>query len=236
MNRCMRWLVVSLAAAVSACGGGGDDSGNNGFVAPTNDFDARAAWHSMLSGSHVWTTNGVGSDGNAYTVSISVTPQATSVFPVTAATWALSTATIGLSQGSTPVSVGINQTYFDAATDLVVGVRNTSGNTTTCSVVAAQATSVPPMATKVGSSGPLFTMDELDGCLSNSAKVGTSTNTWSVEFEQGTTYFCMNSTERNLAGASVAAESDCVQIAADGTLGGKARISVTVGSFTLVAR
>jgi hypothetical protein len=96
--------------------------------------------------------------------------------------------------------------------------------------------SVPPSAAKVGTSGALATLDELDGCLASSAKVGTITVTWSLEFETGTSWFCSNSTERDPSAVVLSVESDCLQVSRDGTLGPAARITVQQGGVTLVAR
>jgi len=230
------WTAL-LAALLAGCGGGGSSSGDGGFKPPGDDIDARAAWENLLTTTRTWVVSGTASDGFSYTASISVAPGGALEFPVTGNTAARSIASIVLTRGATTVDSRIAETFFDAATGFVVGLRHTiDGVGTFCS--SATSAAVPPDAAELGSSGPLFTIDELDGCLASSAKLGTATQTWSVEFESetGITYFCTNATEQNLSGAVIATESDCIEVGADGSLGDKARVTVSSAGFTLVAR
>jgi len=231
-----RWIwAACLAAVLSACGGGGGSSGDDGFAPPSADFDAQAAWRNLLTNTRTWVVSGTASDGLDYVVSISIASGGTLEFPVTGVTAARSTASVAMSQGGTAVADGFNETFFDGASFFVIGTRNSAtGFGTSCSVATSAA--APPTAAAVGASGPLFTLDELDGCLSTSAKIGSATQTWSIESEAGIAYFCMNATERNVSGGVIATESDCVEIDEDGSLGPKARISVSAFGFTLVAR
>ncbi|HUG23570.1 hypothetical protein [Piscinibacter sp.] len=230
------WTVV-LAAALAGCGGGGSSSGDGGFKPPGDDVDARAAWENLLTTTRTWVVSGVASDGFSYTASISVAPGSALAFPVTGNTAARSIASIVLTRGAATVDSRIAETFFDAATGFVVGLRHSiDGVGTFCSPAASAA--VPPDAAANGSSGALFTIDELDGCLVSSAKIGSATQTWSVEFESetGITFFCTNATERTLSGSVIATESDCIEVSADGSLGNKARVTVSSAGFTLVAR
>ena len=226
--------VCGLTALLSACGGGGD-SGSSGFIAPTDDFNVFLAWRNLLTTSRTWNVSGVGSDGRTYDITLAIAPGATSIFPVTGTTAARSDTTVTSNVSGVGSSMGQQQIYFDGTTYAMVGIRNSSSvGSANCDVVTG-APSVPPSAVKVGSSGALATLDELNDCT-NSATVGTITVTWSLEFESGTTYFCSNTTERDLSSNVLSRESDCLQVNPDGTLGAKARVTVVQSGVTLVAR
>jgi len=228
------WAVALLAMALAGCGGGGSSSGDSGFTPPTDSFDVGAAWRNVLATTQTWTVSGIATDGYSYTESFAVAPGPTSIFPVTGASLSRSDVTLSLGLTGGTLTTQLNQVYFDAVTHLVAGTRISAGSVTVCSV--ATAASVPPSAALVGASGSLLSLDELDGCLATSPKVGTSTSTWSLEFEAGITYFCMNATVRNTTGAVVATESDCLQVSPSGALGARARITVSQNGVTLVAR
>jgi hypothetical protein len=230
------WIGALAIATLAACGGGGGSSG--GPPPSSASFDVNAGWRNVLTITRTWTVSGVASDGKTYTLAIGTAPGPGSTFPVTGAAAARADVSVLLSEGGTTVNSGVNQTFFDPVTYLVVGTRNSintpGGAVISCSV--ATSASVPPASATIGASGALDTLDELDGCLPTSAKVGTSTSTWSLETEAGINYLCLNSTVRDLNNALFATESDCLEIATNGTLGAHARITVAQGSFTLTAR
>jgi len=230
---CLRSACVLGAAALcSACGGGGDD--NSGVVAPAVDFDAFSAWAELLSGDRSWTVSGVGSDGRHYVITIATAAPVTSIFPVTGTTAARADTQI-TTDADGAVATGTQQAYFDGATLRIVGLRTSiAGSAAACDV--ATVTDLPPAAVRVNTTGVLATLDELDGCAGSSQKIGTIELTWSLEFEAGITYFCSNSTERDLAGNAVSFEGDCVQTSPDGSLGTAARVTVQQNGVTVVAR
>jgi hypothetical protein len=234
-------LLVALASAVlTACGGGGGGAGGGAPPPPPPSgpasVNAAMAWRNFLTTAQAWTVSGVGSNGNTYTLALTLTPGTTQTFPVTNVSYATTTANATLRIGNLDVQASNSVSYFDGTTYLLAGTRNTvppAGST--CSITTASA--VPPASASIGSSGSMHTFNDLNGCLVNSASEGSSTTTWSVEAESGITYFCLNTTSRNVAGAVESFEADCVQTAADGTLGAKARITLSqAGGFTLVAR
>jgi hypothetical protein len=227
-------VALGLTALLTACGGGGGDGGDSGFVPPADDFNVFAAWRNLLTTSHAWTVSGIGSDGRSYTFTIAGTPGPTSVFPVTGMVSARADTQLTTNANGTIVA-GTQETYFDAATLQLVGLRTVfNGSASACDI--ATAVDVPPAAVKVGTAGSLATLDELNGCAASSAKIGTITLTWSLEFEAGLTYFCSNSTERDPTGAVVSFEADCVRVSPDGTLGSAARVTVQQNGVTVIAR
>jgi hypothetical protein len=232
-------VLVALATAVlSACGGGGGDAGSGPpppAAGPTT-IDAAAAWRNFITTNQNWIVGGVGNDNKGYVINITLTPGTAQVFPLNGTTYATTTAAVATRIGGIDIPTTSNISYFNPTTYVLAGTRNTDANAApTCSETTASV--VPPTSAAIGSSGALQTFNDRNGCLSTSTSEGTSTTTWSVESEAGITFFCLNTTTRNLAGAVEATESDCVQSAADGTLGPKARVSLSqAGGFTLVAR
>jgi hypothetical protein len=226
-----------LALVLSACGGGGGSSGDSGFIPPTDDFDVRTAWTNFLVASRSWAVAGVANNGLGYDVTISVQPGATSVVPISGATAARSDTRLIVRENGATVGNALSETFHDAATRQMLGTRFTPlGGASLCSL--ASATAAPPQAAKIGASGALATLDERDGCSSSSASVGTATVRWSLAFEGGISYFCIDSTERDLAGNVLATESDCLEVSPDGSLGARARITITQPGtgFSLTAR
>jgi len=234
MNRVTRVLLLAGFALLSACGGGGD-SGHSGFIAPTHDFNAAAAWRNLLTTSATWVVAGRANDGLTYDLTISVAPASAAIFPVTNVVASRSNATIVFRQGNTILSNVLGETFFDT-NHLKLGARFTDNSSGASSCDEATSASVPPAAATIGNSGALGTADLLTGCLGDSLVAARSTSTWSLEFEAGISYFCVNSTERNLAGTVVATESDCLEVAATGTLGTRARVTVSDGNFMLTMR
>lgn len=233
-------LLVALSASVlAACGGGGGDAGGGPPPPPPpapTSINAAMAWRNFVTTSQSWSVTGLGSDGQTYTLGLVLTPGGTQMFPVNGNNYATTTASVQLRIGNLAVQSSNSISYFDGSTFVLAGTRNTvPPSPSTCSV--ATAATVPPTSAAIGASGALHTFNDLNGCLNSSPSEGSSTTTWSVESESGITYFCLNTTSRNLNGLVESTEADCVQAAADGTLGAKVRVTLTQsGGFTLTAR
>jgi len=235
MSRWSGWVwACSAAALLSACGGGGD-GGNSGFTPPPDDFNVAQAWRNLVTTTRSWALHGSGTDGRNYDISIGTAPGATSVFPVTGATTARSDVTLVTAATGVNSVTALQQVFFDDAANRIVGIR-TGSNLVAATCDVATSTTALPTATKVGTSGAQATLDELDGCASNSGRIGTITVTWSLEFESGTTYFCSNTTERDLNAVVLSVEGDCLQVSPDGTLGARARVTVEQSGVRVVAR
>jgi len=242
MDRSLRVSLWAVAALLAACGGGG---GSGGGSAPTptppppppapGTFNANAAWRNFLATSNTWSVSGVASNGNTYTISLAVAPSSSAVFPVNGLIYGTSTATVlsGIPGLATDQTISIS--YYDPATYKLAGTKTVFDNgAPTCSVVTA--TALPPDATAVGTTGPMQTFNDLQGCLGTSPLAGTSVTTWSIETESGINYFCLNTTAKDTAGTTLQTEGDCVQVVESGSLGAAARITLTRPGFSLVAK
>jgi hypothetical protein len=252
MNRSLFVSVWAVAAFVSACGGGGGGAGSPAPVPapppapvpgpppPAGEFNVNAAWRNLLSSTTpTWDTAGVDSSGKSHTISLSFAAAAPSVFPINGLTYGAADGTAVSGIQGLGLNQSVSRSYYDPATFKVAGTRTQmNADPAVCSVVTA--TDIPPTAAHVNDSGPLTTFDDRNGCSSTSPSVGTSVTTWSVETDASATpalnFFCLNTISRNTSNVVTGTESECLEIAGNGTLGARARITVTEGSLSLVSK
>ncbi|WP_298834674.1 hypothetical protein [uncultured Piscinibacter sp.] len=234
MNRRHVWIALACAALMSACGGGDDDSGTSPFVPPTSDFNPLVGWQNLLGTGGTWTVSGTGSDNLAYSATLSYAPSTPAVFPVTDTSHDRSILTSTLTQDG--VSLGSGTVEFFRSSDFrLEAVRVTPANgAALCSLATASA--LPPGAAKVFASGALASLNDLNGCLPASLPVGTTESTWTIDFERGIVLLCLSSVSRDATLQVIGRESDCFQMAEDGTLGTRARVSIVQPGFTLVMK
>ena len=121
--------------------------------------------------------------------------------------------------------------YVDLVNLSVVGWDSGSGS---CSV-ATQNTALPDTAA-VGASGAYFALSDLDGCDSTSGAVGSTSAGWSLESDGGVTLLCSNETGKDSVGSDLGSLATCIEIAADGTLGAKARFTISALGLQVVTR
>lgn len=223
MRKRSSWLLSAAAAAMlSACGGGGGDA------APASTYAVNAALGHLLVSGGSWTMNGTAS-GQTFTLTVAFAPAPAGPFPVNGAMSAQSLQTITLVSGGTS-STGTETIYFDASTHAFFGLQADGA----CSVVTAN-TALPATAA-IGASGAIFSESDLDGCTGSSAVLGSTANTWSLVSDTGAVLLCWDLAAKDAAGTANGSESLCVEIAADGTLGSKARFAVSAAGLTVSAR
>lgn len=226
-------LALGVTMLLSACGGGGD-GGNSGFTPPTNDFAALAGWQNLLSVGGAWTVSGIGSDGLHYRTTLQYATDADAAYPPTGATYARSVLRSTTEQAGQPLGTGTVE-FFRSADFRLQAVRATpASGAAVCSDASASA--LPAVATRVAQGGALATLDDRNGCLPASPVVGSTAATWSIEFERGIVLLCLTSASSNALQQPIGRESDCVEIAADGRLGTRARIALVSGTFSLTMR
>jgi hypothetical protein len=225
MDRSLRVSLWAVTALLTACGGGGGSSGGSTPTPPPppppppSGFNAKAAWQNLLTGNttHLWTgVVGTANNGNAYTITLASANAGSATFPVDGKPYMAGdiTGTVGI--GGIGLNSSTSRSYYDPATLYVWGTRTTiNSNPATCSV-ASTTPSAPPTAADIGASGPLQSLNDLNGCLPTSTVTGTTTTTWSVKVDGTVNLFCLNTT------ASTYTESDCFEVATNGDLGARA--------------
>ena len=232
LRHSLHCLFASAALLLSACGGGGDSAG----VPPDTTYNAAAAWQNLLTTNFSYTVNGVASDGSSYELSLSSAPASAAAFPVTGVTAYRTSINSTLRRNGVTLVNGLQDIFFDA-NFLQIGSRTAiPGEAPVCD--AGISAGLPSAAALTGQSGPLSVSDELDGCDATSNTQGTTTETWSIEFYDGRSYFCTNATERDLATPSnvISTEQDCIEIAPNGSLGTHARVTPAANGITLLAK
>ncbi|CAG1013804.1 hypothetical protein BURC_00523 [Burkholderiaceae bacterium] len=259
MNRSLLVSMWAVTALLAGCGGGGSDSGTpppppaptppapapapapapSPAPAPATSVNVNAAWRNFLTTTNSWTVTGTASNGNTYSITFDTAPDISEVFPLTGTSFSTSKANAFLLIAGLPTSTTTSRSYYNPSTFEVAGTRNRVGNEPeTCSIAIASA--APPTTASIGASGPLQTFNDLNSCvLASASQTGTSVTTWSLRDDAGTTLFCLNTTQRNMSNAVLFAESDCVQVAADGTLGPRALVDLTQNvpsALTLTAK
>lgn len=225
MRKRPSWILsAATATLLVACGGGGGDQAQS-----TGPYAVNAALGHLLVTGGSWTMTGSAS-GQSFTLTMAFAPGPAGLFPVNGAFTAQSLQTITVAAAGQSNSA--TQTiYFDAGTRTFIGFQADG----TCSV--ATANTALPASAAVGVSGPIFSESDLDGCTSSSVAVGSTTSTWSVVSDTGIAMLCWDLTSKDLSATVNGTESMCIETAADGTLGAKARISVTApGIITINAR
>jgi hypothetical protein len=91
-----------------------------------------------------------------------------------------------------------------------------------------------PSGVPIGAAGAMFSDSDYDGCGRGATVVANTRSDWSLETSAGIVMLCWKMTALGLAGTALATESTCIEIAQDGTLGGKARLVVTATGVTLI--
>ena len=179
--------------------------------------------------------SGSASDGSGFNVEVSFTPLADGVFPLTGAPAAREQQTASGSLAGNMLSKINSVSYFNPGNDALIGDTNSGDGS--CGRVTSN-TALPASAL-VGASGPLSSDTALTSCSPDASPASTNTTAWSLETDRGVTLLCLNTSTVDLRTPSDSGTvSYCVETAPDGTLGDRARISISLldGSFSLVAR
>lgn len=226
-DRWMFGVAMLVASALAGCGGGGD-------APPPANYNVAKAWQNLLTATRSWVGNGTDSGGTNYELAYAVAPGPVSVFPRTGTSGPRTdvTVTININGLPQPFFPFLSYGFYDAATFAPFGWQNVT--VPSCSTqVAGPAL---PGAAAIGASGAFYTETEYEDCAPGAAATGTSVVTWSLESDSGYPLFCSNATTRDLANAVVGTGSLCFEVATDGTLGSRFRLTATGEGETLTVR
>lgn len=218
------WLLSATAALLlAACGGGGD--------APPAEaaYAVNAAQRHLLTDGGSWTMNGTGPNGQAFTITMTFAPLTAGPFALNGSTAARSLQTI-IVQAAGQSDSEAQTVYFDPVNLAFVGAESNG----TCSISTSSA--ALPTSAAVGGSGAFYSGRDLDGCTGASSTVGTTTATWSLEADTGVVLLCWNLVAKDAVRALDSTQSNCVEIATDGSLGTRARFAVSALGISITAR
>ncbi len=236
-SRSLAALFASVAV-LTACGGGGSSSDPASVPtpapSPSPSYDAQGAWSALLTTNRAWTVAGRGSDGADYQLALTVEPVGADVFPVTGASAVKSILRNRLARQAALVQDVTNEQYTDPQYRLLGSRISTDGGAPICSKTDTIA-AVPPTVAAPGSSGPLYAATTLSDCTAGAASLGTSYHTWSMVAEGATVFLCIASSNRFIGETSDRVSETCVETDASGRLGQRARITLTLPGFSVVA-
>jgi hypothetical protein len=221
----MKKIICAAAATVLASCGGGGGGGDVSAPAPTTSHAVGAAWSALLAGGRAWTATGVGSDGAAYTFTISVTNQGSGTLGGAAA----NKTDIGIvtkRNGATTTSP-VTGLIYEPTAKTVMRLLYADGD---CGIPSAS-TAVPASAV-IGASGSLYRATIYSGCssLTNGAEV----STWSVEWSGQYPMLCINTdTTSRYSTLLNVFQAVCIEITEAGVLGDRARVTYRSSSVTV---
>jgi hypothetical protein len=214
---------ITFIFMLSGCGGGGGN-GPAPQILPTPvvpTVNVAAAWSNYVNAPHSWTMRGQGSDARAHEMTVEMKPGASAAFPMTGSSGQSVSQTFRFAiDGANTVSTN-GMLFFTPQT--VIGIVSDDG----ACLVARSAMAALPGASRVGAGGPMFVLEGYAGCTIAGEKLGTTTYKWSVQEEHNLALFCITSEQQNSDGVDIGTEVDCMEASPDGTLGAKARFTIT---------
>jgi len=221
---CHSWFITAVSILLlAACGGGGGDP-----PPPPTSYAVRSAWTQLLTTAHSWTLTGTAPNSQQFTITMDFAPIPDGAFQVNGVMARRVQETLTIASGGQSDSAA--QTIYLDPTSLAVIGFDEGG---TCSV--ATSNSALPDSASIGSGGPLFGLSDLVGCTSTAAVGGTTAGSWLLETVSGYALMCWNLVSMDLAGTQVASMSTCFEIGADGTVGGKARLTLSAAGVDVTA-
>jgi hypothetical protein len=222
MSTLARWTAPVIIFLLAACGGGGGVAPPVNLQAPVAPaVNVAAAWSNYVGAPHSWTMRGKGSDARTHEMTVEMKPGASAAFPMTKSTGQTIAQSIRFAiDGVNTVSTD-GTLFFTPQT--MIGVATRDG----ACLAARSAMAALPSASTAGASGPMFVLEGYAGCTISGQKLGTTTYKWSVEAEGSLTFFCITSQQQNADAANIGTEADCIEADASGTLGAKAKFTIT---------
>jgi hypothetical protein len=217
--------IVALAALLSACGGGGGGAIQlPPVIVPgpvVTGVNIGAAWRDYVSVAHTWTMRGKTSDARAFELSVVMKPGANGTFALTGASGQTIDQSIRFAIDGANTVTSDGALFINGAT--MIGVSTTNG---ACFGVRGAMPALPA-ASPVGTNGSMFVLDGYAGCSTSGQKLGSTTYSWSIENDGTLTMFCLTLRQEDGSAAYIGTDVYCVEANPSGTLGAKAKFSIT---------
>ena len=232
--------LLASVVLVAGCGGGGSSASApspspSPSPAAASVYDAKIAWTRLLSTTRSWAVSGRASDGQDYQLTLAIEPGGAAVFPVTGANALKSILHNRVLQVSSQVVQDVlNEQFIDTGYRLLGSRVTTDGGSPSCSKTDVIAV-VPPSGSAPGTTGPLYAATSLSDCTPAASALGNSYHTWSLVSDGGVVFLCVASSNRFIGETSDRFSETCVETDSAGNLGQRARITLTVPGFSVVA-
>lgn len=230
IRRIAKWSGFGfLAMAVAACGGGGSSDTPPDALA-TLTFQSRAAVNNNQTATKTYTVTGTGSDGIVYALTMAMAPttNSSSYFPT--ATRASAVSLLFRKAGVTVNTINATN-LSDATTLLPQGIEYPDGS---CAVMTSS-TAVADTA-KVGDRVASADGTVYLNCASKTTPAGYISATTSIERDGDIPFICGTATSKSSSLVTLATVTTCVEIAQDGQIKDRARVSVVGSALTVTAK
>lgn len=222
--RFTHWLLTAGLASLAGCGGGG----GGGDTSTVVSYNVQAAFKNLSAAPRSYSLAGTATNGAALTLTWTITPIGASVFPLTNSVSQRVDSSIVIRSATTELVNGSQQSHFTAAQEGLGSVRADGS----CS----QSDNLPmPTAALLNAVGKLGDSTVYATCSTRAPVINRIAGDWLLQAFGPKVFLCVNTQLLNAAGTStVSRETDCIEIAPDGTVGSQARLTLDVGGTTLV--
>lgn len=191
-HRGLLFGVLAVAVGLAGCGGGGGDNA----ASSSASFALRTAQQNLSTTAWSRTVSGTASDGKSYTVQLSRTPGAASVFPKAGTSGSTFSQVVLIKQGTIVLATDSTTAWFNAADLTGIGALYSDGR---CQLIT-KSTPVP-LSGHIGDLGDGADATIYTSCGTGAAASGSIKGTWSLESEAGRTLLCGNAVLRDAGGA-----------------------------------
>jgi hypothetical protein len=219
-SRCRALGACLATALIAGCGGGHDD----------DRFDVRAGLRNLMTQPRALTLTGA-SGTVSYTLTLTSTPQQAGAYARTGAVGARSELVSRLWVSAAAIDTVSTMRHLDSD-GLAFGSTDGSGR---CTDISSTPTSALPTAALRTQSGPQAVHEEYDSCSASAIRRGQAASSWRLVGEDNDrwTMLCVQSVRITSTSLLVGAlDEHCHEIASDGTIGARARATVTLSSGT----
>lgn len=218
--RCRALGACLATALIAGCGGGHDD----------DRFDVRAGLRNLMTQPRALTLTGA-SGTVSYTLTLTNTPQQAGAYARTGVVGTRSELVSRLWVSAASIDTVSTLIHLDSD-GLAFGSTDGSGR---CTDISSTPTSALPTAALRTQSGPQAVHEEYDGCSASATRLGQAASSWRLIGEDNDrwTMLCVQSVRITSVSMVVGALTEhCHEIASDGTIGARARATVTLSSGT----
>lgn len=246
------FCAIAFSLTLVACGGGG---GGGDAPSPTPaatpqlaDLAVLNTWKSLVSSGGTWSTGGVASDGVRYDLTTVVRPRGTAEFrlsngflvdPTPYTPYDSVEVTTTTRRNGVFVGTDTKLLYLEKSSLGVAVIIDPASPSCIKAVGPTRAVSSFPALSSPNTSGLIFSGEAYvfsdRTCSDSNGLIGAPYHrlTWSYEGDNGLPLFCINYTQSRASVTSL--QSSCFEAGA-AAVGGKARVSVSSGSFSLTSR
>lgn len=243
-------MTIAAAMSMAGCGGGGSNTGSDDLPRAPGQIQALNAWKSVLSADRTFVTVGTGSDGAAYEITTTIRPKGQAQLGLEPPSPLVNYSTVEVGSSVRRNNVAYSSSsllfYLVPSTSVLGAMLEPSGTPSGPSCIFPESpahTSAVPAIANLGATARIFAADSFNfntgnnRCITSSAVFGAPAHSvaWSYEEEKGRPLFCINHTAR-YPGQVLRDQNSCFEVINGASVGGVARVTLSTGALSLVAR